>query len=289
VSNKLNDTMADILFNCRACGKSLVIDGAGIGLEVACPHCNAALTVPQVSGAATSSSSRAEEISPIASPPKKQCPETVVEFDEFADIPLDKADQDRVRRFWWPFHRYVGSVVTGVFFGWETTGVFFDWGTTVAPSLVAGLVVGVFACIVFGLVHDYLYPRPPLPDRRSEFPVVKPEIPSALGVPNNQGAQTMYCTSCGSAIAEKAVICPHCGCPTENYNGSAEVSRSVIVASYIGGAIIPLIGFGMVIYLLVKRSVVHAIGVAIVSIFMMYFWQGFWVGLWTSFLNALGQ
>lgn len=27
----------------------------------------------------------------------------------------------------------------------------------------------------------------------------------------------MYCTNCGSNLDDKAVICPHCGCATENY------------------------------------------------------------------------
>lgn len=27
----------------------------------------------------------------------------------------------------------------------------------------------------------------------------------------------MFCTNCGSQLDDKAVICPHCGCATENY------------------------------------------------------------------------
>ena len=28
-----------------------------------------------------------------------------------------------------------------------------------------------------------------------------------------------FCTHCGSQLDDNAVICPHCGCPTELYNG----------------------------------------------------------------------
>ncbi|MBM3335559.1 hypothetical protein FJY63_12945 [Candidatus Sumerlaeota bacterium] len=89
----------------------------------------------------------------------------------------------------------------------------------------------------------------------------------------------MFCSSCGSALAEKAVIRPKCGCPTENYMKPQEVSGGAIAASYIAGAIIPLIGWVMAIYLLVKCKVGHAIGVAAVSIFMAFFWYGFFGAL----------
>jgi DNA-directed RNA polymerase subunit RPC12/RpoP len=41
--------MPDIFFNCESCGKSLVVDDAGIGLEINCPECNALVIVPQKS------------------------------------------------------------------------------------------------------------------------------------------------------------------------------------------------------------------------------------------------
>ena len=38
--------MADIIFNCPEFGGNLEIDGAGAGLKVNCPTCNADLWVP---------------------------------------------------------------------------------------------------------------------------------------------------------------------------------------------------------------------------------------------------
>jgi DNA-directed RNA polymerase subunit RPC12/RpoP len=36
----------DVLFNCSACGQSIAIDEAGVGLEVECPKCQATVVVP---------------------------------------------------------------------------------------------------------------------------------------------------------------------------------------------------------------------------------------------------
>ncbi|HTS18038.1 MAG TPA: hypothetical protein VMP11_10735 [Verrucomicrobiae bacterium] len=45
--------MADIDFSCTACGKSLVIDSAGAGIQVTCPQCGAVVTAPQASPSGT--------------------------------------------------------------------------------------------------------------------------------------------------------------------------------------------------------------------------------------------
>ena len=99
----------------------------------------------------------------------------------------------------------------------------------------------------------------------------------------------MFCSSCGSSLAEKAVICPKCGSPTENFKKSDEVSDRTITASYIGGAILPLIGVIMGLYLLIKGKVAHAIGIIVLSIFMGWFWYGFWIGFLRGFINSIGQ
>ena len=39
--------MPDIFFKCGLCGKHMVVDDAGAGMEVACPDCNAVLAVPE--------------------------------------------------------------------------------------------------------------------------------------------------------------------------------------------------------------------------------------------------
>ncbi len=30
----------------------------------------------------------------------------------------------------------------------------------------------------------------------------------------------MYCSKCGRELFDEAVICPYCGCPTQNYNNN---------------------------------------------------------------------
>ena len=39
--------MPDIFFHCTSCGRGLVIDGAGAGIQVTCPDCNAVLQVAE--------------------------------------------------------------------------------------------------------------------------------------------------------------------------------------------------------------------------------------------------
>ena len=38
---------SDIVFNCPACAGELVVDRAGVGLSVPCPHCGHPLTIPE--------------------------------------------------------------------------------------------------------------------------------------------------------------------------------------------------------------------------------------------------
>ena len=35
----------------------------------------------------------------------------------------------------------------------------------------------------------------------------------------------MYCTNCGSQLNEKAVVCPNCGVPTDNYKGEQKGTK----------------------------------------------------------------
>ena len=39
--------MPDIFFKCGSCGKNLVVEDAGAGLEVRCPECNAEIVIPR--------------------------------------------------------------------------------------------------------------------------------------------------------------------------------------------------------------------------------------------------
>ena len=83
----------------------------------------------------------------------------------------------------------------------------------------------------------------------------------------------MYCFSCGKQLSNKAVVCPQCGCALRN------ISTGAIAAFYIGGAIVPLIGWAGAIYLLVKGKVIHAVIVTLLTLFMLYFWIAFFAAM----------
>jgi len=94
----------------------------------------------------------------------------------------------------------------------------------------------------------------------------------------------MFCAACGTQLSDAAVVCPKCGVPTPKFKQALAastdqpkaitntISVGVLVASYVVGGLIPVIGWGMAIYLLVKGRVGHAIGVAAVSIVIALFW-----------------
>lgn len=146
--------MSDIAFNCESCGKSLVIDSAGAGIEVTCPDCRAVLTVPRVSVVAPDVAKfpiPSIPIAPVSVPPpihsestsaptrgrrRQKRTKATAEFDEFADMPLTERDQAKVRNFWrgywWP---YVAGIISMFVFGW-----------------LAGIIIGV----VLGLVRAWI-------------------------------------------------------------------------------------------------------------------------------------
>ncbi len=37
----------------------------------------------------------------------------------------------------------------------------------------------------------------------------------------------MYCSKCGKELLDEAVICPNCGCPTQNYKNAVEDKTSI--------------------------------------------------------------
>jgi uncharacterized paraquat-inducible protein A len=84
---------------------------------------------------------------------------------------------------------------------------------------------------------------PPIPVAtvaEDENPYSPPPIPSIR-------TGMMYCSTCGSQIHEKAVICPKCGVPTQNYNPSrgndgGEVSIGLVVTGYVMALLLPLVG-----------------------------------------------
>lgn len=85
----------------------------------------------------------------------------------------------------------------------------------------------------------------------------------------------MFCSACGEKIADKAVICPKCGVATENNGNQKAMGKGLIIGSYVGAVLMPIVGMILGIYLLIKKQVGHGIGALVLSVFMFYFWSGF--------------
>ena len=73
-----------------------------------------------------------------------------------------------------------------------------------------------------------------------------------------QERKTVYCRNCGGEIDEKAVICVHCGVPTENHStqGNKEIDdRKASTLEIIGAVIMPGLGsiLGLIYYFIGKQ------------------------------------
>ena len=59
----------------------------------------------------------------------------------------------------------------------------------------------------------------------------------------------MFCTNCGKEINNQAVICPHCGVPTQNCNLTQVYTRQnndkngIAIAGFVCSFFIPLLGW----------------------------------------------
>ena len=71
----------------------------------------------------------------------------------------------------------------------------------------------------------------------------------------------MFCKNCGSQIDDRAVICPHCGTPTENYSNQAPAynnspATNLADSKSIGFAVLcfffPVVG--LILYLIWKDT-----------------------------------
>lgn len=75
---------------------------------------------------------------------------------------------------------------------------------------------------------------------------------------STQERKKVYCRNCGGEIDEKAVICIHCGVPTENYStqGNKEIDdRKASTLEIIGAVIMPGLGsiLGLIYYFMGKQ------------------------------------
>lgn len=80
----------DIVFNCGACGKSLVIDVLGAGLAITCPDCGAELQVPTPPGDGEAASPESESVSVAAGTGKEQVDR---ELPDISDVLADAHEQ----------------------------------------------------------------------------------------------------------------------------------------------------------------------------------------------------
>ena len=79
----------DVVFECSACGKSLVINALGAGLTVTCPDCGAEQQVPLADGAEAANPA----VEPDAATAVADEPEVEHELPEISDVLADTREQ----------------------------------------------------------------------------------------------------------------------------------------------------------------------------------------------------
>ena len=63
----------------------------------------------------------------------------------------------------------------------------------------------------------------------------------------------MFCKKCGKEIDSSAVVCPNCGCATDNYNQNKSTEQDSSSFGYaVLGFLIPLVG--LILYLIWKDT-----------------------------------
>lgn len=129
------------------------------------------------------------------------------------------------------------NIVYGEYF--VNGGDFFHFPINLQISVVAGIVFNMIPAIAFFIFFNKKAVK--IKESTAEIKKLENE--------NGEGKLSVmkYCSRCGKEIMSEAVICPHCGCPTENYKAVQEQdapSTGLNVLSFL----IPLAG--LIIYLM---------------------------------------
>ena len=123
----------------------------------------------------------------------------------------------------------------------------------------------------------------------------------------------MFCRNCGSNIDDRAVICPHCGVPTNNMPQPAQqpygapVQNKAVNGFAIAGLVVSLMGLFGGNYLFLIPSIVGlilsivgmvksksyslyglAIAALIVSIVTLIIWGIIWIAAFAIIINGFG-
>ena len=53
----------------------------------------------------------------------------------------------------------------------------------------------------------------------------------------------MFCKQCGAELTDEAVVCPKCGCATDNYKDVPKANDDDDIFMFILSLLIPLLGF----------------------------------------------
>jgi hypothetical protein len=78
----------------------------------------------------------------------------------------------------------------------------------------------------------------------------------------------VFCRGCGTQIHESAESCPKCGAVQKI---ASPAQKGAIIGAYVGAIVLPILGIGIGIYLLVKQKWLHGILSIMISVFMWAF------------------
>lgn len=80
----------------------------------------------------------------------------------------------------------------------------------------------------------------------------------------------MYCKKCGKELLDEALVCPNCGCETDNYKGEATVAVSTNPTQYIQRIVKSVGAESKNMYRMRLSAAILFLIVALLSIYMLY-------------------